>query len=145
MVLSANAARTCGDEAAAGRMDLGRPFCRNAIMGRGVAFAILHRGNCDVDLALSGRSGGSRISRCFDCAERVRTESAESASGHSCPHGHAAGVRDFSDRLSYLAENSKTGSVDTEGSILDLRTAHRCDVNQGTDCLCVSTSRDRPV
>src|SRR6266487_5336550 len=119
-------------------MDLGRCFFRNAIMGRGMAFAILRRGNWDVDLALSGRSGGLRISRCFDCAERVRTESAESAAGHSRPHGHAAGVRDFSDRLSYLAENSKTRSVDATGSILDLRIADRCNVDQGADCLCVS-------
>src|SRR5207247_1512569 len=69
----------------------------------------------------------------------------QSWSGDSRRHGYAAGVPDFSDRLSYLAENSKTGSLETAGSILDLRPANRGDVDQGADCLCVSATRDLPI
>src|SRR5438094_3042290 len=91
-------------------MDLSGSLSVNAVLGRSVAVAVLCCGDCGLDLVVSHRGGGLWISRCFDCTERVRTESPESSSGDSCPHGYAAGVLDFSDRLSYLAENSKTGS-----------------------------------
>src|SRR5213078_592523 len=145
VVISANAARTRGDKAAADWMDLSGSLSVNAVLGRSVAVAVLCCGDCGLGLVVSRRGGGLWISRCFDCTERVRTESAESSSGDSRPHGYAAGVPHFSDRLSYLAENSKTGSLETAGSILDLRFAHRGDVDQGADCLCVSAARDRPV
>src|SRR6059058_823882 len=122
-------------------MDLSGSLSVNAVLGCSVAVAVLCCRDCGLDLVVSRRGGGLWISRCFDCTERVRTEPAESSSGDSRPHGYAAGVPDFSDRLAYLAENSKTGSLDTTRSILDLRVAHRCAVDQGADCLCVSTSR----
>src|SRR5207248_5289736 len=126
-------------------MDLSGSLSVNAVLGRSVAVAVLCCGDCGLNLVVSRRGDGLWISRCFDCIERVWTESVESASGDSRPHGYAAGVADFSDRLSHLAENSKTGSLETAGSILDLRPAHRGDVAQGADCLCVSASRDGPL
>ena len=61
-----------------------------------MAFAVLPRGGCDIDLAFSRRGDGLRISRCVDCAKRVWIKSAKSASGHARAHRYAADFSNFS-------------------------------------------------
>src|SRR6266566_7327850 len=140
LVLSADATRTCRDEATAHWLDFSRSFYINPIMGRGVAVTIPSGGNSLVDLVVSRCWVCLRINCWLDSARRVWVESAESAPGDSRAHRHATGTRNFSDGLIDLAENSERRSVETAGSDLHLRIAHRLNVDQGTDCLRVFTS-----
>src|SRR4029453_12051053 len=140
LVLSAHAPRTRGNEAAPRRLDFSWRVFLNAFMGRGMAIAVTRFSHCGIDLVVSRCGFGLRIDCWPDCLQRVRIESAESTPGNTRAHRHAAGVRDFSDRLVDLAKNPRTGSVETARSTLHVCIAHGRNVDQGTGCLCVFAS-----
>jgi len=129
LVLSADAAPTCRDEATARGLDFRWSVYANPIMGRGVAIAIPSGCNGLVDLVVSFCRLSLRIDCRLDRARRFRIEFAESTPGDSLAHRHAAGARNFPDRLIDLAENSEGGSVETARSGLHLRIAHRRNVD----------------
>src|SRR5439155_7523325 len=60
LVLSAHATRTRGNKAAAGRLDFSRAVCANAIVGSGVATAIVSCCGCDRNLVISCRAFNGR-------------------------------------------------------------------------------------
>ena len=110
-----------------------------------MATAVVSGGDCDGDIVVSCCHFRLRKDCGRDRAKRVRIESTESTPGDSRAHGHAAGARNFPDRLIDLAENSEGGTVEIARSSLHPGIAHRCDVDQGTNCLRVFAARDRRV
>src|SRR6266702_8095620 len=126
-------------------MDLGWVFLADAIVGNCVAVAVISRGNCNVDLALSGRALGLRNDSGTNCAERVWPKPAQLAFGHARAHRYAAGIRGFFAWLIDLEKNPHRRGVELARPIVDLRPAHSGDVDQRTDCLRVFASRNRSV
>src|SRR5205823_13233180 len=107
LVLSADTAPTCGDQAAVGRLDFGWSLCDDALVGCGVAAAIAFGRNCDSDVAVSCRDLRLRNSCGIVCLQRVRIKSAESPAGNARSHRHAAGAHNFSHRLADLEKTPR--------------------------------------
>src|SRR6266699_1963365 len=145
LVLSADAARTCGDQATVGGMDVSRSLHIDPIMGSSVAAAITSRRDWLVDLVVSLCQLCLRNNCRHNRTRCIWIKSSQSTPGDTRAHGHAAGLRNFSNRLIDLAENSGGRTVEASRSILHLRIAHRRDVDQGSDRLRVFASGDCAV
>src|SRR5882724_7332270 len=111
-------------------MDFSRSFRVNALVGSGLAFAVFPRGGCDINLALSRRDDGLRISRCVDCTKRVWVKSAKSASGDARSHRYAADFGNFSHWPVDLAKSPTRRSVEQTRPLAPFRVVDGGDVDQ---------------
>ena len=74
---------------------------------------------------------------------RVWIESAESAACDTRAYRYAARARNFSDRSADLGKNPSGNGVETGRTDIPLCIANSGNVDQGSDCLRVSASRNR--
>src|SRR5438093_13144059 len=91
-------------------MDFCRSLCGNALVGYGMAAALLSGCDCHSDVAISCCDVGLWNDSRLDRAQRIWIESAKPTACDTRAYRHAARARDFSDRLGDLAKiRSETG------------------------------------
>src|ERR1700688_302382 len=121
-------------------MDFCRSLCDNALVGYGMAAALLSGRDRHSDVAISRCDAGLRSDCRPDRARRIWIESAEPTPCDTRAHRYAARAGDFSDWLAHLAKNPSRNRMETGRADLPLCTAHSRNVDQGPDCLRVSTA-----
>src|SRR5437667_745969 len=124
-------------------MGFGRSLCNNALVGYGMAATLVFGRDCDRDVAVSCRRVGVRAYCQPDRARRIWIKSVDPAACDTRAHRYAAYAGDFPDRPANLAKNSGGNRMDTARADLSFFIAHRGNVDQGPDRLCVSTAWHR--
>ena len=133
-----------GDQTATSRLDVGRDFRSDAIMGTGVAVAVISVGDCFGPSRFPGVIG-LRINCGADGGVRVEFQFVRAAARFARANRYAARAHHFRNRLADLGKNPNRTGVDAARPHYPFSASERRDADQRSDRLCVFVAGARRV